>query len=173
MVVYSELSKLNATLGVYGVLGNNDPKNGTVNAMSNAGIIYIKNGGLWVEKGSSKIRIGGVGDFLTDSQNSRTAIGNATENDFVVLLSHSPDFFPYATTKSKIDVMLSGHTHGGQVSIPIYGPPVLPVKNKKYSSGLIKTEKGNLFISKGIGCVAYPVRFNCAPEIAVLELVPA
>jgi predicted MPP superfamily phosphohydrolase len=73
-------------------------------------------------------------------------------------------------TKEIDTVILSGHTHGGQVSIPFYGPPVLPVRNKKYSSGLIKTEKGNLFISRGIGWTIYPIRFNCYPEIAVLEL---
>ena len=57
--------------------------------------------------------------------------------------------------------------------IPFYGPPVLPIKNKRYSSGLINTPKTQLFISRGIGWAIYPVRFNCYPEIAVLELLSA
>jgi predicted MPP superfamily phosphohydrolase len=69
--------------------------------------------------------------------------------------------------------MISGHTHGGQINIPFVGPPVLPVRNKAYSSGLKTSPRGtSVFISKGIGWAIYPVRFNCAPEIAVLELVP-
>lgn len=168
---FSELSKLNAPLGVYGVLGNNDPKNETVNAMSDAGITYIKNGGLWVEKGSSKIRIGGVGDFLTDSQNSRTAIGNATENDFVVLLSHSPDFFPYATTKSKIDLMLSGHTHGGQITFfGLWAPNVHSKYGQEFRTGVKNINNITLVISNGIGTSILPARFFASPQIIVLKL---
>jgi predicted MPP superfamily phosphohydrolase len=68
--------------------------------------------------------------------------------------------------------MVSGHTHGGQVNIPFLGTPVLPVQNKNYSSGLKQSLRGSrVFISKGIGWAIYPVRFNCFPEIAVLELI--
>jgi len=70
--------------------------------------------------------------------------------------------------------MLSGHTHGGQVEVPFLGTPVLPVRNKTYSHGLKTSPRGvSVFISKGIGWAVYPIRFNCFPEIAVLELVPA
>jgi predicted MPP superfamily phosphohydrolase len=69
--------------------------------------------------------------------------------------------------------MLCGHTHGGQVKVPFMGTPVLPVRNKTYSSGLKHSPRGTkVFISRGIGWAIYPVRFNCCPEIAVLELVP-
>ena len=66
---------------------------------------------------------------------------------------------------------ISGHTHGGQVHIPFLGFTILPVKNKKYINGFYRTTNGNLFISRGIGWTIVPVRFNCAPEIAILELV--
>jgi uncharacterized protein len=70
-------------------------------------------------------------------------------------------------------LMICEHTHGGQINLPSYGPPVLPVRNKNYSFGLKKSKKGQfVFISKGIGCAIYPVRSNCYPEIAVLELYP-
>lgn len=69
--------------------------------------------------------------------------------------------------------MLCGHTHGGQVNIPFVGTPILPVKNKNYSSGIKTSPRGTtLFISRGIGWAILPVRFNCYPEIAVLELHP-
>ena len=63
---FSQLSKLNAPLGVYGVLGNNDPKNATITAMENANITYIGDKGLWVKENGEKLRIGGVGDLDTD-----------------------------------------------------------------------------------------------------------
>ncbi len=168
---FSELSKLDAPLGVYGVLGNNDPKKATIKAMSDAGIIYIKNDGLWIKKNGSEIRIGGVGDFLTDSQNSRTAVGNATENDFVILLSHNPDFFPYATTKSKIDLMLSGHTHGGQITFfGILAPNVHSKYGQKFRTGVKNMGNTTLVISNGIGTSILPARFFAPPQIIVLKL---
>ncbi len=78
---------------------------------------------------------------------------------------------PIANLPPSLSLVLSGHTHGGQVVVPFLGPPVLPVKNKDYSSGLISTPRTQLFISRGIGWAIYLVRFNCYPEIAVLELV--
>lgn len=69
--------------------------------------------------------------------------------------------------------MISGHTHGGQVDIPFVGTPVLPVRNTNYSSGLKESPRGmKILIGRGIGWAVHPVRFNCFPEIAVLELVP-
>jgi predicted MPP superfamily phosphohydrolase len=88
------------------------------------------------------------------------------------LQAHNPDT---ADTEydGRADLMLCGHTHGGQVNIPLVGPLFLPVRNKSYSSGLKASPKGTrVFISKGIGWSGCPVRFNCLPEIAVLELVP-
>jgi hypothetical protein len=72
---------------------------------------------------------------------------------------------------ASLSLVLSGHTHGGQVVVPFFGPQILPVRNKRYSSGLIPTPRTQLFISRGIGWAIYPVRFNCYPEIAVLELI--
>lgn len=87
-----------------------------------------------------------------------------------VLLAHNADSVDTAFNTS-LSLVLSGHTHGGQVVIPFLGSPVLPVRNKDYSSGPISTPRTQLFISRGIGWAIYPVRFNCYPEIAVLELI--
>lgn len=90
-----------------------------------------------------------------------------------VVLAHNPDS-ANTSYRKRIDLMISGHTHGGQVNLPFLGAPFLPVQNKEYSSGLKRSPRGcPVFISKGIGWAICPVRFNCFPEIAVLELVPA
>ena len=71
----------------------------------------------------------------------------------------------------RVDLMIAGHTHGGQVNLQFVGPHVLPVKNKAYSSGFIRTGNTRLYISRGLGWGMLPVRFNCFPEISVLTLV--
>jgi predicted MPP superfamily phosphohydrolase len=90
-----------------------------------------------------------------------------------IVLAHNPDTADSAYS-TQVDLFLSGHTHGGQVRLPGGHAPVLPVANKAYSSGLVYSSRGTpLFISRGIGWAVYPVRVNCTPEIAVLELVRA
>lgn len=167
---FAVLSKLDAPLGVYGVLGNNDPQNESLEAMKNANITYIGNNGFWIKNGSAKIRVGGVGDMLTDTQNQGAAIGNAGENDFVMLISHNPDFFPLLE-KSKADIMLSGHTHGGQITFfGLFAPTVHSKYGNKYRTGVIKDNSSTLVVSNGIGTIILPMRFFARPQIIVLDL---
>jgi len=167
---FASLSKLKAPLGVYGVLGNNDPRKESLEAMKNANITYIGNNGTWIENQGEKIRIGGVGDMITDTQNQDAAIGNANKNDFVMLVSHSPDFFPLLD-KSNVDVMLSGHTHGGQMTFfGIWAPIIHSKYGNKYRTGVIKSNNSTLVVSNGIGTIIVPMRFFARPQIIVLEL---
>jgi predicted MPP superfamily phosphohydrolase len=95
------------------------------------------------------------------------------KQDCRVVLAHNPDTAD-TTARQHTDLFITGHTHGGQVYIPAVGTPVLPVRNKTYSSGLKKSRRGeNVFICRGVGWSILPVRFLCPPEIALLELVPA
>jgi len=95
-------------------------------------------------------------------------------NTYRIPVPRLPEVFSGFRIVQLTDLMISGHTHGGQVDIPFVGTPVLPVRNKNYSSGLKQSPRGtDVFISRGIGWSVYPVRFNCFPEIAILELVPA
>lgn len=170
--VWPILSHLSAKEGVYAVLGNHDHW-----ADGELSLDWLEKSGQSVRhtsraivRGKDRIVIGGSGDLWEDELGIDKAFKSSDDKDFRILLSHNPDaadrYF-----KTPIDLMLSGHTHGGQISIPFAGPPVLPVQNKEYAHGLIKTGKTTLFISKGIGWSTLPVRFNCLPEIAVLHLV--
>jgi len=182
--VWPILLTLRAKHGVCSVLGNHDHW-----ADAERSIYWLEKSGQSVRHkckavyiGNERILIGGAGDFLEDDlkidqafSSSNENVGenaaeNPDKNDFRILLAHNPDSLD-TQFKTPLSLALCGHTHGGQVSLPFYGPPVLPVINKRYSSGIIKTEKTTLFISKGIGWAIYPVRLNCFPEIAVLELV--
>jgi predicted MPP superfamily phosphohydrolase len=166
------LSKLKARHGVYSVLGNHDHW-----ADFDRSVFWLERTGQNIRhecksiyRGSDRILIGGAGDYWEDELRIDKIFSCFDENECRVLLAHNPDSID-TEFNTQLSLVLSGHTHGGQVVIPFLGPPVLPVKNKNYSSGLISTPKTQLFISRGIGWAIYPVRFNCYPEIAVLELL--
>ena len=122
-----------------------------------------------IRRGSARIWIGGAGDFWEDVPGIDRAFGSVPPEDTKILLVHNPDAIDTAY-HSRISLALAGHTHGGQVILPFWGPPILPVSNKRYASGLIHSEKTTLFISRGLGWAIVPVRLNCLPEIAVLTL---
>lgn len=170
--VWPILSKLKAKYGVYSVLGNHDHW-----ADFDRSLYWLERTGQNIRheckaiyKGRDRILIGGAGDYWEDELKIDMAFSCSNENECRLLLSHNPDSVD-TEFNTPLSLVLSGHTHGGQVVIPFFGPPMLPVKNKDYSSGLISTPRAQLFISRGIGWAIYPVRFNCYPEIAVLELV--
>jgi len=170
--VWPILAKLEAKHGTYSVLGNHDHW-----ADTERSLYWLERTGQNIRhdckpiyEGSDRIIIGGAGDFWEDELKIDNTFSRFDQNECRVLLAHNPDSVDTAF-KTTLSLVLSGHTHGGQVVVPFLGPPVLPVKNKDYSSGLISTDRTQLFISRGLGWAIYPVRFNCYPEIAVLELV--
>ncbi len=170
--VWPILSKLKAKYGVYSVLGNHDhwaDADRSIYWLDKTGQ-NIRHEGKAIVRGRDRIFIGGAGDYWQDDLKIDQAFYHSDESDCRILLAHNPDSID-SNFSVKLSLVLSGHTHGGQVVLPFVGPPILPVKNKLYSSGLITTSKAPVFISRGIGWAIYPVRFNCFPEIAVLELV--
>jgi len=172
--VWPVLSQLTAPMGVYSVLGNHDHWADTDRSdyWLTRSRQDLRHKSVQIERQGQRLWLAGAGDFWEDHRNLDTLLDNLPGSDCRIVLAHNPDT---ADTQyfSRIDLMLSGHTHGGQVSIPFIGPPVLPVQNKNYSSGMKRSPRGcKVFISKGIGWAIYPVRFNCFPEIVVLELSP-
>lgn len=170
--VWPVLSKLTAKYGVYSVLGNHDHW-----ADTNRSLYWLERSGQNIRhryqpiyKGRERILLGGAGDFWEDELKIDGIFADSDPNDCTILLSHNPDSVD-SEFETPLSLVVSGHTHGGQVVIPFLGAPRLPVENKAYSSGLINTPKTPLFISRGIGWSTLPVRFNCYPEIAILELI--
>jgi len=185
--VVEALAKLKASIGVVAVLGNHDWwEDGpyTRHELARHGIAMLDNTRLVVSSGrrleadaSEGLCIAGVGDFWEDEQLYGSALGGVPEAMPRVLLSHNPDVAEEASLEGhRVDLMLSGHTHGGQILLPMFNP-VSSVSRygSKYTHGLVQGPRCDVYISAGIGMVGLPMRIGTTPEITVVELkaVPA
>jgi len=171
--VFEELGRLRAAIGRYAVIGNHDAWDGlseTYDAMHEAGFVDLTNAGTWIEHRGCRLRLAGVGDLWTQDQDLGAALGDAEEGDATIVLSHNPDFVE-AIDDRRVGLVLSGHTHGGQVFVPGYGSPILPSKfGQKYAQGLVQGPTARVYVSRGIGTVGPPVRLFCRPEVVLITL---
>ncbi|MCP5005965.1 MAG: metallophosphoesterase [Planctomycetes bacterium] len=170
--VWPYLMKLRAKHGVYSVLGNHDHWGGLDRSLywlEESGQ-NVRHKSIPIDKMGERIWIGGAGDYLEDDVSIDKAFENVPSNECKILLAHNPDSAD-SHFSTKVDLMISGHTHGGQVNIPFVGAPYLAVQNRKYSSGFIRSSKTNIYISRGLGWTVLPIRFNCPPEISILNLI--
>lgn len=170
--VWPVLMRAQAPQGVYAVLGNHDHWADTQRSnywLRKSGF-NLSHKAIPLERGGQRIWLGGTGDYWEDRQTIDEIFNGMPEDECKIVLAHNPDSadVPFQT---RIDLMISGHTHGGQVRLPFVGALRLPVKNKIYSSGLVYNDRFPVFISRGIGYAIYPVRFNCPPEVAVMRLI--
>jgi predicted MPP superfamily phosphohydrolase len=98
------------------------------------------------------------------------AVTGIPDDGFRILLAHSPDVIR-DVARLGVDLMLSGHTHGGQVRFPFIGATVVPSRyGPRYSAGEYRVEGTTLYVSRGLGTVRLPIRFLCRPELAILTL---
>lgn len=172
--LFDELANLKSKHGIYAVLGNHDHWEDaelTKNLMLRNGIKICDNKSYWLRVDNDSIKIGGVGDLWEDSQILDNTTNDIQESDFSILISHSPDYIEQINT-NMIDLTLSGHTHGGQVTFFGFWAPILPSKyGQKYRYGLHHFENTTAYISSGIGTITPPVRFFCRPEIVLIDLI--
>lgn len=183
--VFDELRNLKSIYGVYGVLGNHDYfVNGdlTKKMMARVGFKLCDNKSYWLKINKDSIKIGGVDDPDGSKPEIDSTIYDVHKKDFCILISHRPDCIN-EINNDLVDLTLSGHTHGGQVTFFGLWAPILPTENgmwaslslsresQKYRYGLVQS-KPNMqsYITSGIGTRFPHFRFFCRPEIAVLEL---
>jgi predicted MPP superfamily phosphohydrolase len=168
------LANLSAPLGVYGVLGNHDYWHGideTRAGMRRAKVEELTNRGVWLTRGSSRMRLCGVDDLWQGRPDVAAAVGpEVTAKDACLLLSHNPDVAETLTDR-RVGLVLSGHTHGGQVVVPGYGAPLTQSRyGRKYAHGLVEAPATTVYVSAGVGMTVLPVRAFCRPEITVITL---
>jgi len=167
--VAEELSELKAKEGVFAVLGNHDNKDETTGALAEKGIRVLINEHIPLYRKKDYLFIAGVDDLWAGKLNIETTL-NGTDDKPKILLCHNPD----AIEKIKhthVDFVMAGHTHGGQVCLPLYGPPVVYSKfGARYASGLFHEGKTIMYVNKGIGVSNFPIRFFARPEITLFTL---
>lgn len=112
----------------------------------------------------------GVDDFLAGEPDADRASRGIPADAFVIGLLHSPQFFPELAPR--LSLALAGHTHGGQVRLPWWGPLWLPPGSGKYEHGWYHQGSSRMYVSRGIGMSLLPVRFLCRPELFILTLTP-
>lgn len=170
---FREAANLTAPLGVYGVLGNHDRKTDaslSEQCMRDAGITLLDNYAVWINRGDSRIRLGGVGDLRTHVQDIKPMLEGTSKEDLMILVTHHPDYAE-VLPEDRIDLMLCGHTHGGQVSFRGKWIPPWPGSAKlKYLTGVVKEGCTTIIISNGIGTVGPPIRISAAPQIWEITL---
>ncbi len=166
------LGQLRAPLGVYAILGNHDYWAGgdlIAAKVEAAGATVLRNESRRVAKGDAEFWLIGLDDAARRRVDLDAAFAGVPEGSFRILLAHEPDMADHLDGR-RVDLQLSGHTHGGQVVVPLIGPLVLPVLGHRYVGGLYRLPAHTVYTSRGLGGVPPYARFNCPPEVAVLTL---
>jgi predicted MPP superfamily phosphohydrolase len=163
----------------YASLGNHDIGVGAeavTAALTSNGTPVLRNAFVPLERGSARIWLAGLDDPVEGDPDPELAIPKSIRNqpnEPVIVLCHAPDYADYLLRQpagAAIDLMLSGHTHGGQVRLPFVGALALPVLGHKYVQGAFRLGRLQLYVNRGIGAVNLPFRLNCPPEITVMTL---
>jgi predicted MPP superfamily phosphohydrolase len=162
----------------FAILGNHDVGVSAplvISSLQKNGIPTLVNQHVALERNGSRIWLCGVDNPGTSRPDLNLAIPKAPDGP-VILMAHEPDYADVVVQHPRfplIDLMLSGHTHGGQIRLPFTGPLVLPVLGRIYPEGLFHLNHMQLYVNRGIGTVGLPFRLNCPPEITVITLQPA
>ena len=163
----------------YAILGNHDAVVGSddvIAALAARRIPVLKNSFLPIERPGGRMWLAGVDDPLFGQPNPDRAVPAEIRHQAeepVILMAHEPDYVDELLKRESgkaVDLVLSGHTHGGQIRIPFVGPIVLPEMGKKYVEGLFHLGATQLYVSCGIGAVGVPFRFACPPELTQITL---
>jgi hypothetical protein len=170
------LRGLRAAEGIYGVLGNHDhwtqPRNIT-QAAHDAGINMLFNQHAVIRRQGQYLFVAGVDDIWEHLHDLDAALRGVPKDGCVLLLAHEPDFADTVAADDRVALQLSGHSHGGQVRLPLVGAPVLPRLGQKYDAGLYTIDALKLYVNRGVGMIYPAVRLNCPPEITHLTLTRA
>jgi hypothetical protein len=158
----------------YAVIGNHDStfaEASVLDALAIHGFTVLNNRYVPLERDGQRLWIAGTGDAIYRKMDLDKALPPALRKDGepVILMVHEPDVLPVVARRN-VDLLLSGHTHGGQIRLPFLPAMHLPPLGRKYVEGFFRLGTTQLYVNRGLGTVGVPMRFNCPPEIAELTL---
>ncbi len=169
---------LNAQYGVVSVIGNHDVwygRESITQALQDAGVGTLWNRNIVIHRPGGDVVVAGLEDDMTSHPDFSEALDGAPYGDDTIVLSHSPDPFvdiprPSGPNHWAPALMLSGHGHCGQVTIPLIGRPILPLRNKRFQCHRTDEHGQTLYETAGIGTSIAPVRFLNPPEIVLITI---
>jgi predicted MPP superfamily phosphohydrolase len=165
------LGKLRARHGVYAVLGNHDHWTDAAlitDLFRAEGITVLVNQGMRFEKNGASFWLAGVDDTMVGLEDLSLALAGSSETEMKLLLAHNPIILRRAA-RAGVDLVLSGHTHGGQVSLRSERGDSGRTR-RRLLKGLASQGETQIYVTRGLGTVVLPVRFGCPPEVSLLEL---
>lgn len=169
------LSQLRAPLGTLACLGNHEywvDTGRAVETLAKAGIDTLVNQSRTIVHNDTPLAIAGLDSALRGRPNPAQALAEIPRNTPTLIMVHEPDYADTLATLPQTPLLqISGHSHGGQVRLPIIGAPILPPLGQRYPIGLQTTPNSShqIFTTTGVGDF-YPIRLHCPPEVAVVRL---
>lgn len=164
------LGELKSAYGTFACLGNHDhwtDADLVTKKFRGAGINMLVNEGLRIEANDAAFWLAGVDDHMVGKTDLAAALRGSFPDELKMLLAHNPLIFRQAV-RAGIDLTFSGHTHGGQVKVR--DPEKRVLRPRKLTSGLHRRKESQIYITRGIGTVVLPIRYQCPPEISLIEL---
>ncbi len=160
----------------WAVLGNHDQRVApatVIDALETHGLPVLENRHVPFERNGARLWIAGVKDIGLSHPDLDLATPKNLQSakEPVILLAHEPDYADKVVRHGGVDLMLSGHTHGGQVRLPVVGALYTPTYGRKYIEGHFHLQNGlQLYVNRGIGTVGVPFRVLCRPELTIITL---
>lgn len=168
------LGKLKSPGGKFGVLGNHDHWMGSDKIreiFKKCDIVDLSNDVRLLSRGDDKLNLAGVDSCTVCADNLDAVLAKLDSEYPTILLAHEPDFAHESSQTGRIDLQISGHSHGGQLIIPIVETtPFRGPNSTKYPVGLYKVGEMTQYTSKGLGTNSFRIRINCKPEITIITL---
>lgn len=169
-----ELSRLSAPEGVFAVLGNHDwwdEADRVAEAIEAAGVRVLRNEHVALQRDGATLYLAGVDDVRAGAHDLPGALRGIPSEACVLLLAHEPYFADAAARTGRVALQLSGHSHGGQMRVPILESLILRLTgHHKYPRGLNRVGELQVYTNRGLGVVGLPLRYNCPPEVTHLTL---
>jgi predicted MPP superfamily phosphohydrolase len=167
------LRELAQNFPVFVVMGNHDhwaAVDEVRNVLGRAGVRELRNDVFTLQRGDDLLHLAGVDDPRSGKARLDDVLARLPQAGCAILLAHTPDFADVSARTGRFDLQLSGHSHGGQLVLPVLGPLVLPRLGQKYPAGLYRVKNMYQYTNRGLGMTRPYVRFNCPPEVTIFTL---
>ena len=139
-------------------------------ALKASGVRDLSNRFITLERQGAQLHIAGVDDIIEHLDRLDLVLNSLPEEGSAILLAHEPDYANTSAASGRFDLQLSGHSHGGQVVLPLIGAPILPRLGRLYPSGLYQVRGMYQYTNRGLGMTGFNLRLNSHPEVTVFTL---